>query len=250
MSERDPLATEGSLSANPEDSKAYRRQGSHRPRAAGERRPIAGTLVLAVLVIGLAVAGWFLVSQHQALTVARDTLAQSEKRIAVLEERLQVTDETMSLADREVTTQLGAWQDEVRKLWDVSNKRNKGWIEENRANIKKQGETLQRVDKRLEEVKTNVARHESTLTQMSAIVEQLGSVESQLARLTTQQRQLTDQLNATRQTVAALESGLARRVSDAEKAVQTFDAYRLQLNSRLIDLQTRIDRLSTPPASP
>jgi hypothetical protein len=59
-----------------------------------------------------------------------------------------------------------------------------------------------------------------------------------------QQRQVTDQLNATRQTVASLETSLARRVTDTEKAVQAIDAYRLQLNSRLVDLQTRIDNLS------
>jgi predicted nucleic acid-binding Zn-ribbon protein len=244
MSDGDPLATEGrGLSANPDDSKGYRRPAT-RPRPSGERRPIGNTLILAALAIGLATAGWFIASQHQALTVARDELMRSEKRIALLEERLQVTDQTMSEADKEVTTQLGAWQDEVRKLWDVTNRRNKTWIEENRAKIKEQGETLKGVDTTLKELKASVARHDSTLTQLAAIAEQLTDVESQLTRLTTQQRQLTDQLNATRQTVAGLESGLARRVADAEKAVQTFDSYRLQLNSRIIDLQTRVDRLS------
>jgi septal ring factor EnvC (AmiA/AmiB activator) len=251
MSDREPLGTEGSpLAANPDDAKGYRRGGGPRPRqpASTGGRSIGMSLVLAVLVAGLVVAGWFIASQHQALRTAESALTDSQRRLAVLEERLQITDQTMSDADKEVVSQLGVWQDEVRKLWDVVNKRNRGWIEENRANIKKHDAVLASIDASMKELKASVGRHESTLTQQAALAEQLAAVEQQLRQMTNQQRQATDQLNAVRQTVSGLESGLSRRVTETEKAVQAIDAYRLQLNSRLVDLQTRVDRLSVPPA--
>jgi len=251
MSDREPLTAEGSpLAANPNDAKGYRRGGGSRPRqpTQGRGRSIGNSLVLAVLVAGLVIAGWFLASQHQALRAAEAALTDSQRRLAVLEERLQITDQTMSDADKEVVSQMGVWQDEIRKLWDVTNKRNRGWIEENRANLKKHDTTLASVDAGLKEIKANVARHESTLTQQAALAEQLAAVELQLRQLNNQQRQATDQLNAVRQTVSGLESGLSRRVTETEKAVQAIDAYRLQLNARLVDLQTRVDRLSAPAA--
>jgi chromosome segregation ATPase len=245
MSERDPLFSDsGPLSASRESDAGFRRLAP-RPRSR-DGRPVGGTIALVLLLVGLVVAGWFIFTQHRALTLAQDTLAKAGQRIAHLEERLQVTDQTMSDADKEVAQQLGTWQDEIRKLWDVTNKKHKVWIGENQASIKQHAETLKKLDKMLAEAKTDIARHESTLTQQAALAEQLDNLEGQLTRLVAQQRQSTDQLNAVRQTLSSLENGLDRRVTDTEKAVQAIDAYRLQLNSRLVDLQTRVDNLAAP----
>jgi hypothetical protein len=64
--------------------------------------------------------------------------------------------------------------------------------------------------------------------------------------LVAQQRQLTDQVNAARQSVSGIETGLTRRVVANEKAIEAIDAYRLQLNSRLVELQTRLDSIAAP----
>ena len=245
MADKEPSAT-GEFVADPGDAAGYRRQG--RPRtAARNSRSIGNTLILAVLVVGLAVAGWFVATQHQALVKAEAELSHAGQRIAVLEERLQVTDATMSESGREVNAEIGRWEDEIRKLWDVSNKRNRTWIEENRDKIKAHAATLASIDTSLKEMKTSLAKHEQTLGQHAALVDQLAALELSVRQQVNQQRQLTDQVNAMRQTVAGLESSLVRRVTDNEKAVQAIDAYRLQLNSRLVDLQTRVDNLSTAP---
>ena len=54
---------------------------------------------------------------------------------------------------------------------------------------------------------------------------------------------MTDQVNAARQRFRGLETGLTKRVVNNEKDIETINAYRLQLNSRLVELQTRIDAL-------
>ena len=89
-------------------------------------------------------------------------------------------------------------------------------------------------------------RHEQALVQQTAIAQQLASVDQQVRQLVAQQRQLTDQVNAARQSLASLESGLTRRVVSNEKAIEAIDQYRLQLNSRLVDLQTKVDSLQSP----
>ena len=67
-----------------------------------------------------------------------------------------------------------------------------------------------------------------------------------IKQLVAQQHQLTDQVNAARQSVSGIETGLTKRVVANEKAIEAIDAYRLQLNSRLVDLQTRVDSVAAP----
>ncbi|NJN51480.1 MAG: hypothetical protein HC809_06575 [Gammaproteobacteria bacterium] len=248
MAENDPIDTGSGLSANPDDAKGYRRGTRARaPGASAASRSVGTSVLMAILVAGLMVAGWFIATQHQALAAAQQLLGQSEKRIAVLEERLQVTDAVMSESDKEVTDTLGKWQDEVRKLWDVTNKRNKGWIQENQAKIKAHDANLAAIDKSLKDLKADSDRFDAALGQQTALIDQLAAIELQVRQQANQQRALTDQLNATRQSVAGLETNMTRRVTENEKAVQAIDAYRLQLNSRLVELQTRVDNLSVRP---
>ena len=49
--------------------------------------------VMAILVAGLMVAGWFIANQHQLLQDEQAALESASARIAVLEDRLRVTDE-------------------------------------------------------------------------------------------------------------------------------------------------------------
>jgi len=242
MSERDPLSEASPLAADPDDAQARRAAG--RPRApARQSQPMANSLVLGVLIVGLVIAGWFTASQHQQLAVATDALNKSEHRLAALEERLQVTDQTMSDADKEVANKLGVSLDEVRKLWDAT-KKNRA---DAQAKAQEQGAKLSEIDAALKELKTTVGKHDAALAQTATLADQVAATDAQLRQLTSQLRQATDQLNATRQTVAGLESGLTRRVAETEKAVQAIDAYRAQLNSRLVDLQTRLDSVSPQP---
>ena len=64
-----------------------------------------------------------------------------------------------------------------------------------------------------------------------------------MQRMVSAQRDLTDKVNVAQQTVAGLQSGLAGRVSENEQAVAAIDAYRLQLNSRLADIERQLNQL-------
>ncbi len=200
-------------------------------RAAGSATVVAdpglgSNLLLAVLVGGLAAAGWFITTQHQQLVKAETALTQADHRLAVLEERLQVTDQVMSESGTEVQSKLGQWETEIKKLWDAS-KRDKQMITDDQTKLKEHDGSIEGMQTAIKDLKSSDTRQEQALAQQTAIAQQLASVDQQVKQLVAQQRQLTDQVNAARQSVSGIETGLTKRVVANEKAIEAIDAYRL-----------------------
>jgi len=233
------------ISADPKNDVGggYRRAGG-KPRSEGSRSGMGISVLLVVLVGGLFAAGWFIVAQHQQLVKAESDLTQADRRLAVLEERLQVTDQVMSQSGSEVQDKLGQWETETRKLWDAS-KQQKQALADDQNKLKEHDGNLEAMQTSIKELKASDARQEQALAQQTAIAQQLASVDAQVKQLVTQQRQLTDQVAAVRQSLATFETTLTKH----EKAIEAIDASRSQVNSRLVEMQTRIDAL-TPPKNP
>ncbi len=230
------------IAADPNDVAGYRRTAS-KVRNEGGGSGFGSNLLFAVLIGGLAAAGWFITTQHQQLVKAETALTQADQRLAVLEERLQVTDQVMSESGTEVQSKLGQWESEIRKLWDAS-KRDKQMLADDQTKLKEHDGSIEGMQTAIKDLKSSDSRQEQALAQQSAIAQQLASVDQQVKQLVAQQRQLTDQVNAARQSVSGIETGLTKRVVANEKAIEAIDAYRLQLNSRLVELQTRVDTVA------
>jgi hypothetical protein len=241
-----------SISASPDDASGYRRgAGAQRRRVPGSSGPrlLGMNLILAVLVAGLVVAGWFIANQHQLLLEEQRQLASAEERLVVLEDRLRVTDEVMTESGQSTEEKIGFWESEIRKLWAVTNERNRKWIKDNEANLAKTTKSLETLQVSNRDLASAVGRHESAFSQQSAIIDQLASVDLQLQQIIKAQRDLVDKVNSSQQTVASLQSGLANRVKDNEQAVAAIDAYRLQLNTRLAAIERRLNSLSSSQVS-
>ena len=163
----------------------------------------------------------------------------------MLEERLQVTDQVMSESGSEVQNKLGQWESEIRKLSEA-NKRDRQMLTDDQTKLKEHDGSIEGMQTAIKDLKSSDSRQEQALAQQAAIAQQLASVDQQVKQLVAQQRQLTDQVNAARQSVSGLETGLTKRVVASEKAIEAIDAYRLQLNSRLVELQTRVDSVASP----
>ena len=247
MAER-PRTSPTSISTRPEDATGYRRgAATRRGGGAGGGRMIGVNLILMVLVAGLVIAGWFIANQHQLLGEQQRVLAEAEQRIAALENRLGATETAMTGSGVDTQAKIGLWEDEIRKLWVIGNERNKKWIKDNERALGKQGKIIQTLETGNRDLKAAVGRHETAFAQQQAIIDQLTGVELQLESLIKAQRDLVDKVNASRQTVASLQGGLVNRVKDNEQAVAAIDAYRLQLNTRLADIERRLGNLSTNP---
>jgi chromosome segregation ATPase len=253
MTDRSPQTS--SLSANPDDSTGYRRSG--KGGSAGRRRPsgasggggrMLGTnLMLAVLVAGLVVAGWFIANQHQLLTAEKKALDAAEGRIALLEDRLRMTDETLIDSEKDTEQQIGFWESEIRKLWAISNERNRKWIKDNEAALAKLTKTLSAIETSNRDLGTAVGRHETAFKQQQAIIDQLTSMEISIQQMANTQRDIVDRVNSASQSVASLNAGLAGRVAENEQAVAAIDAYRVQVNTRLADIERKINNLGGAP---
>ncbi|MBV1904579.1 MAG: hypothetical protein KUG75_00765 [Pseudomonadales bacterium] len=245
------------ISANPDEGGGYRNGGrsagvrasSGRNAGTAKPRSFGINIVLFVLIAGVMGAGWFITVQAEQLSELLSRIEEDSRRLARLEDRSTRTDDVMAESGKDTGQKLERWEDEIRKLWDVTNKRNKKWIVDNQTVLKKNAATLASINTSLQTLKGDVSRHDSAIGLQQKIQDSLTSVDLRVRQLVSQQRDMVDQANATRQIVAKLEAGLALRVKENEKAIEAIDAYRLQLNSRMSALSTRLDRLSAVPNS-
>ena len=231
------------LAADP--GRAARRS---RRSPSGGGAAVANGLVV-VALIGLAAGGWFVFEQHERLLESRKELSSAQTRIAALEDRLRLTDETLTEAGADTNEQLTFWETEIRKVWDIANKRNRGWIEANRDNVGKLTANLVRVEGTLNELQGAATRLEAAIGQQQEVADRVTAVDMQLQRLVQQQRDLVDKVNAASQIANSLKAGLERRVAENEEAIAAFDAQRRELQAAMLDIRNRLPG-ATPAAGP
>ena len=118
----------------------YRRSGGGRrpegKRSGGAGKQIGMNLVVAILLGGLVLAGWFIANQQQMLAEEQARVNDANQRLERLEARLSATDSAMSQGGQDTKQQINLWESEIRKLWAISNERNKKWIQDNQKAVK------------------------------------------------------------------------------------------------------------------
>ena len=67
------------------------------------------TVMLAIMVAGLAGAGWFIANQQQSMLATQDRLDKANNRLEYLEERLSATDIAMSQEGQDTKEQINLW---------------------------------------------------------------------------------------------------------------------------------------------
>lgn len=228
----------------------YRRGGggtrkTERPaRGDGGRSGLGLNVMMVLLIAGLVLAGWFIANQQQMLAEEQAELASASDRIAKLEDRLMATDSALTQEGQDTQQKLGLWESEIRKLWAVSNERNKKWIKDNEAGVAKLTQTLNGIEASNRDLKAAVGRHEAAFSQQQSLIDQFTSLELQMQQLVRGQRDLVDKVNAATQSVASLRASLSGNVADNTEAIQSMDAFRVAMNSRLSDLERRINALA------
>ena len=240
------IVSESPIAVRPDDAPRRpqpRRRGRDGGNRGGGRPSIAVSGVLALTIAGFAAAGWFILHQQDQLKDNEQALAEAGERLRLLEERLRMTDETMTEAGKDTNEQLTFWESEVRKLWDVTNKRNRKWIQDNQAALKRQTSSIAGVQSTLKELKSDVGRVEVAFDQQREMIDKLATIETQVRQLVSAQRDLVDRVNISRQVTASLKAGLEPQVREHEEAIAANDAHRRQLNASIARLGTRLDAI-------
>jgi len=229
-----------------ESGSGYRRGSARRPQEKSSRgvgRQIGANLIMAILIGGLVLAGWFIANQQQMLKQEQARVDDANSRLEYLEKRLSATDSALSQEGDHTKEQINLWESEIRKLWAIANERNKNWIQDNQKAVKGINSTIDGVQSTTRDLNAAVGRHESAFAQQQTLVDNLTSLELQMQQIVRGQRDLVDKVNAATQAVAGLKSGLTGKVDDNSEAIASIDAYRVAVNSRLADIERRLGAL-------
>ena len=221
-----------------------------------------------VLVVLIAVMGVWFQKQMTVLQAQMDErISESSQELGNLQSRLSATDESLNQSsDKLLDTvrvhgkKLEENNTEIRKLWDLSNKRN-------RADIAEQSKKLTALSATLNEVKKAQAGVDGKLQGINkdtaALKKQVDSAvtaanksseqwQTRISQMQTQVDVLAENINQLESQQQSLKNGLAKvekgqaglaalkdRLDETEAAIAAFDSYRLQVNSRLDKLEGR-----------
>ena len=180
-------------------------------------------VVFVLLLCGiLALSLW--VSELSRASANTDELVES--RLAILEEQLQLADSTSTDFLSDINTQLQFLDKEIKKLWDLSNKRNKVNISNLTQDMSKQSALLKEMAITQTNDQKNIQNFRVQLATLDKVTKSLN--------------QLNDSNNATEIKLGELSNNLLM----LEETVQAFDSYRKQNNELMQELQLQISTLT------
>ncbi|MCY4130206.1 MAG: hypothetical protein OXG15_13325 [Gammaproteobacteria bacterium] len=208
-----------SPTADPEGN--YRRNN----RSSSGRTVLIMTFLLLFLVVGLVALGWLIWQQQQSMTLMSEQLTEAHEQVTNLSNQLTDTESNMTATVQDADQQIATNESEIRKLWDLSNKRNKGWIQTNQANIA-----------------TNQVELEATRRTLNQIETDLNT---SLASVVAQQRDLTDKINVLTRQTSQLSDTVKRQVEQNTQSIQAIDVSRQQNNQRLLDTSRRVSNIES-----
>ena len=200
-------------------------RGAKTPTGGGS---ILTTFFLIILLTGLVVLGWLTWQQHQAIVASKQELAAALANIEGLSEQQTSIDSTFNESTKVTDDAIEFWESEIRKLWDVANKRNKNNIDQNRNSLAATKRDL-----------------EKTEASISSLEKSIGDLARSIATVTRQQQDLADNINATSRQLIQKSDDLRSAVTENQRAINAIDASRSQNNARLLEITRRLSLLES-----
>ena len=177
-------------------------------------------IVFVLLLIGiLALSLWV----NELSNASSKVNTKVESRLLILEEQLQLADSTSTEFLSDINSQLQFLDKEIRKLWDLSNKRNK-------VNITKITEDLGRYSIALKEIAMTQTNDQKNI---NTIKNQSQKIQDRIEEVA----KINQDNTATQNQIAELN----RSILLIEENIQAFDTYRRQNNELLQDIQLQLN---------
>ena len=170
-------------------------------------------LIVAGIILATFAWTFFGISSQQ------DNLVKINNRLITLEENVQTSSDSSEENIETLLADLKIINREIRKLWDLSNKKNK-------KDISVLSEQNKVISDEIFEVQNSSASNTESLEEIDA---SLKNIKARLAKLS------SFELNS---------NTFAERLVELEEAIEAVDAYRKQTNQTIADLQ---DQLSSKP---
>ena len=148
-----------------------------------------------------------------------------DERLTLIEEQINIADEINSDSMTDISSSIQFLDKEIRKLWDLSNKRNKVNIQK----LSKQTGEIERLLSVIESdinsnqdklilLQNNIKSNISKIDELGLSSKDLGDLKLSLSNINTQQMLLDD-------------------------SVQALNSYKNQLNQAILEIQTEISNL-------
>tara|TARA_B100000475_G_scaffold177424_1_gene142012 strand:- start:7 stop:618 length:612 start_codon:yes stop_codon:yes gene_type:complete len=179
------------------------------------------SLMLGIIFVAILGAVLFLLLRsEQTSTKIDSTSASLDDRLSKIEDQLLMLDEVNSDSLIEVGAELQFLDKEIRKLWDLSNKRNKVNIEKLTKSLNELIQKYNKTDKEIDDAIASINTELNNITQ---------SIENQ-----------PDLSGTVSQSESEIRS-LKRQILFIEESVQALEAYRTQNNQILLEIQNSIN---------
>lgn len=238
----EPTAAASTKSAQPQRGQAPAKTSptKRRPQPVSARSSTKSPSAITWIALFLALSGvagsGYLAWQ---LELEKKDKAQVEQRLADLEGRLDFSSEESNQSVEAIRAKLKWADSEIRKLWGVSNDRNK-------KKLAAHDKSLISLSSQLKSVKKNADKAAKISGQIAALEIAASATEKQLedmeaGQLSLEQngRNQLDKLAALDAQLASLSGDIKRRVSENEEAIKAIDAYRATVNRELLELKSR-----------
>ena len=166
-------------------------------------------VLLFMSILGLAI--W----QNYISSSTGSKIQSTEDRLAIIEEQMNIADEVNNDSLTDISSSIQFLDKEVRKLWDLSNKRNKVNITKLKASNSDLEKSIKEINQLLSEYKTSIDANSLYIAEADSLIFKIENIESKLKSLETQFMILDD-------------------------SVQALNNYKKQLNQSILEIQTEI----------
>ena len=179
-------------------------------------------IVFVLLLVGI--LGLFLwVSELSKAT--NNSSSNIETRVEVLEEQLKLADSTSTEFLSDINSQLQFLDKEIRKLWDLSNKRNK-------VNISNLTKKVEQHDKSLKEISATQTNDQKNIKLIADEFKDIKNLFKELTKTIQSNDEILSKINQLNNNILLL-----------EESIQAYDLYRIQTNETLQEIQLQLTTL-------
>ena len=142
----------------------------------------------------------------------------NEDRLAIIEEQMNIADEVNNDSLTDISSSIQFLDKEVRKLWDLSNKRNKVNISKLLASTAEIEASITQINESLDMYKTDLSSNTKKINKLEPSLSNIDDIQLTLKTIETQLILVDD-------------------------SVQALNNYKKQLNQSILEIQTEISAL-------
>ena len=188
----------------------------------GKKNQSGGLFLGFVFVLMLSAILGLALWVNQISMTNKDIIIVYEDRISLLEEQLSIVDSVNADSMTGVSAQLQFLDKEIRKLWDLSNKRNKVDIQQSIKDIDRLTSELNSINNLIKNMDMSVIKNESKLNELLSQLNNLSSLAQSLFDL---QKDI---------------KSIKTEILIMDESTQALNNYRKQNNATIIQLQNEI----------